>query len=203
MLDPTPAIPLEPPAPVRVEVDAMLAELARDGRSALDAVGRGSSPSVKPPKIRYSHEAMADMILQEPWISQNEIAARFGYSPSWVSTIITSDGFQSFLAARQAELVDPSLRLTLQERLRALTTQSLKVLQDKLSKPADQVSDNLALRTLELGSKALGLGQAAPPPPPADSQAHLATLAERLVRLQPRRDLQPIEDAVIVREDAA
>ena len=187
--------PLPPAAP---EVDAMLAEMAKDGQAALDRVGRGGVPSVRPPKIRYTHEGMADLILENPWISQNQLAAHFGYSPAWISTIITSDAFQALLAARRQELVDPELRLTLEERFRALTTQSLKVLQEKLARPADQVSDQLVLRAAELGAKSLGIGAHAPPPPPPNPAEYLPAVAERLLRLQGRQVPQPIEDATVV-----
>lgn len=178
--------------------DALLAEMAQDGRAALDRVGRGSTPSVRPPKIRYTHEAMADLILENPWISQNQLAAHFGYSPAWISTVITSDGFQSFLAARKAELVDPELRLTLEERFRALTTQSLKVLQDKLSRPADQVSDQLVLRAAELGAKSLGIGAHAPPPAQPVAADYLPAIADRLSRLIGQPRAQPVSDAQII-----
>lgn len=171
-------------------VDAMLAEMAADGRAALDKVGKGSSPSVAGvvPKMRYTHEAMADMIIAEPWISQNALAARFGYSPGWISTVITSDAFQAMLAARKEELLDPELRATLEERAKALAHQSFRVLQEKLSRPADLVPDNLALRAAELSGKLLGMGSAAPPPPPpATPGAHLMVLAERLVLLGGRK----------------
>lgn len=197
MLDPTPAIPLTPP-PASHDVDAMLAEMARDGRQAIDKVGRGSMPSVRPPKMRYTHEGMADLILENPWISQNQLAAHFGYSPAWVSTIITSDAFQAILASRRAELVDPELRLTLEERFRALTAQSLRVLQEKLARPADQVSDQLVLRAAELGAKSLGIGAHAPPPPPPNPAEYLPAIADRLMRLQGRPRAPEVVDAVVV-----
>src|SRR2546421_725388 len=53
--------------------------------------------------LRYTHEAMVDMLIAEPWISQNELAARFGFSPSWISTVICSDAFQAKLAERRGE----------------------------------------------------------------------------------------------------
>lgn len=189
---------LAPRPPAAPEVDAMLAEMAKDGQAALDRVGRGGVPSVRPPKIRYTHEGMADLILENPWISQNQLAAHFGYSAAWISTIITSDAFQALLAARRQELVDPELRLTLEERFRALTTQSLKVLQEKLARPADQVSDQLVLRAAELGAKSLGIGAHAPPPPPPNPAEYLPAVAERLLRLQGRQPSQPVEDATVV-----
>lgn len=190
----------ESPTPPAAEVDAMLAQMAVEGRTALEAVGRGSSPSVRPPKIRYTHEAMADLILENPWISQNQLAAHFGYSPAWISTVITSDAFQALLASRREELVDPELRITLQERFKALCTQSLRVLQEKISKPADLVNDQLVLRTAELSAKSLGLGVAAPSPAAPDPAKYLPELAERLLRLGGRMPTGQAEDAVIVGE---
>lgn len=148
----------------------------------------------RPPKMRYSHEGMADMLATNPWMTQNELAFQFGRTPAWVSVIVTSDAFQALLARRKAELVDPELRLTLQERFQAMTTKSLQVLQEKLAKPADQVSDQLALRAAELGAKALGLGGNAAPPPAPNPAEYLPALAERLMRLRSG----PVEDARLV-----
>ncbi|TXH42202.1 MAG: hypothetical protein E6Q97_36000 [Desulfurellales bacterium] len=173
------AIPSLSPA---ADVDAMLAQMAAGASTALDrATGPFSNQSIA--KVRYSHKAMADLIIESPWISQNQLAAHFGYSPSWVSTMLASDAFQSYLAARQEELVDPTLRLTLQERARALLEQSFRVLQEKISKPADQVPDMLALRAGEMAGKLLGMGTAPPPAPPPAPGAHLSQLAERLAML--------------------
>jgi hypothetical protein len=154
--------------------------------------------SAKPPKIRYSHEAVIDMLIVEPGVTQREIASRIGYSESWLSTVMCSDAFQARLAERREEVVDPLVKMTLQERFRALTTRGLDVLQEKLSGPASLVPDNLALRAVELGAKAGsigGFGNAAPiyTPPPAD---YLEQLKTRLLDLQ-RQCRPPIEGEVI------
>lgn len=132
-------------------------------------------------KMRYSHEAMVDLIVSNPWISQNQLAAHFGYSPSWVSCVIASDAFQATLAKRREEVIDPAMKATIEERFRALVVRSLEVLTNKLNAPV--VSDNVALRAAELGAKALGIGGNAPPPPPPASD-RLTILAERLIVLQ-------------------
>ncbi len=137
-------------------------------------------------KVRYSHDAMIDMIVANPWVSQNHLAQVFGYTPAWVSLVMSSDAFKERLAARKAELVDPALVASIEERFRAMVTRSLEVLQEKLSAPASVVPDNLALRAVELGAKALGLGGNAPPPPVQVPSDHLDKLAQRLVALQQR-----------------
>jgi hypothetical protein len=107
------------------------------------------------------------MLIADPTISQNSIAAYFGRTPTWISIVINSDAFQSYYAARKAEVVDPELVASIRERFQALTVRSLQVLQEKLTRPADQIPDNLALKAAELGAKGLGVGGNAPPPAPA------------------------------------
>ena len=135
-------------------------------------------------RMRYTHDAMVDLIVTNPAISQNELAEQFGYTPSWVSLVMSSDAFKERLAARKEELVDPAIRATLAERFDAVVTKSLEVLLEKLSKPVSAIPDNLALRAAELGAKALGLGGNAVPVAPALPPDHLDQLAKRLVSLQ-------------------
>lgn len=131
-------------------------------------------------KLRYTHTDAIDFIIANPGVSQNDLAARYGYSPGWFSNVMASDAWQSALAARRTELVDPALVATIEERFRSITLLSLERLQQKLAAP--QVSDNVVLKAAELGAKALGVGgNAAPAPPAAD---HLAQLANRLIDLQ-------------------
>lgn len=131
-------------------------------------------------KVRYTHTDMIDFIIANPGVSQNELAARYGYTPGWTSRVMSSDAFQSAMAARREELIDPGLAATIDERFRALTNRSLDRLMEKLDAP--QVSDQVVLRAVELGAKAMGVGgNAAPVAPPQD---HLAILANRLIALQ-------------------
>lgn len=137
------------------------------------------APSVG--KLSYSHEALIDLIVANPWMDQNALAAKFGYTPGWISRIIGSDAFQAKLASRREEIVDPAIKATIEERFRALVVLSLERLHEELAKPA--VNPQVALKAAELGAKALGLGGHAPQQsaPPED---RLARLAERLLILQ-------------------
>ena len=131
-------------------------------------------------KIRYSHEDMIDFIITQPGCSQGDVARRYGYTESWVSLVMSSDAWKSAMAKRREELVDPTLLITINERFAAMTQRSLERLMEKLDAP--QVSDNVVLRAVELGAKAMGVGgNAVVTPPPAD---HLAQLANRLIDLQ-------------------
>lgn len=189
-----PFVPVTP-RPAAPEDNATVDELLLEMQEA------GAKPAVRgarPPKMRYSHKAMADMLVANPWMSQNELAVIFGRSHAWVSTIVCSDAFQALLASRREELVDPELRLSLEERFRAVATKSLQVLQEKLSRPTAEVADNLVLRAVELSAKGLGIGGNAPPPPPPDPAEYLPAVAERLMRLQGRMPVPDVSDAKVI-----
>ena len=132
-------------------------------------------------KLRYTHTDAIDFIIANPGISQNAVAARYGFSPGWLRNVMASDAWQSAMAARRAEMIDPTLAATIEERFRGVTILSLERLHQKLSAP--QVSDNVVLKAVELGARSLGLGTTPPPPP---NQDHLAQLANRLIDLQSR-----------------
>lgn len=106
-------------------------------------------------KVRYSHDAMIDLIIENPTISQNAMAAHFGYTPGWVSQIINSDAFRERLAERKDELVDPRIRTSIEERIRALADKSIEVLLQKLHETSNM---NVAVRALDVATRSLGYG---------------------------------------------
>src|ERR1700688_3901505 len=60
-------------------------------------------------QVRYTHDDMVDTIIANPVITQNELAARYGYTASWISQVITSDAFQARLHERKDQLTDPTI----------------------------------------------------------------------------------------------
>ena len=106
-------------------------------------------------RVKYSHDAMIDLLIANPAISQNEIAATFGYTVPWVSRIMNSDAFQARLALRKEELLDPVIVASIEEKFRALASKSHDVVLDKLSVSN---SAELGLKALEISAKALGYG---------------------------------------------
>lgn len=118
------------------------------------APGPGRGGAIQ--KVRYTHDAMIDMIVGNPWVSQGELARTFGFTEGWVSQVIASDAFQARLAERRAEIIDPTLRATIEEKFKGLIERSYRVLMRKLE--ADKVSDETALKTLEIASRAAGYG---------------------------------------------
>ena len=109
-------------------------------------------------KVSYTHEAMIDLILQEPTVTQVELAEVFGYSIGWVQTVLSSDSFRARLAERKAALVDPAIANSLNERLQTVAIKSLDLVSEKLSveQSAAYAMDALGLvsRSLNLKPKA-------------------------------------------------
>jgi hypothetical protein len=139
--------------------DALLAELERPFLERGDPLppARAARPLAPGPrKLNYTHEDCIDAILANPAVTQNELAARYGYTASWISLIINSDAFQAALAKRRDEVISPELRATVEERFRALITESQRVLHEKLLQP--NCPPALALGVLGTASKALGYG---------------------------------------------
>lgn len=106
-------------------------------------------------KITYTHDAMIDVILQEPTVTSKELSELFGYSPGWVSRILASDAFQARLAERKSALIDPVIAQSVNTRMKAVVIQATGIMQDKLDAEA---SASYAMEALGLASKALGLG---------------------------------------------
>lgn len=140
--------------PDLTSVDQMTGELSRMPNEP--AWTRQPGQVIK--HLRYTHDAVIDAIIENPSISQNNLAAIFGYTPGWISQVMSSDAFKNKLELRKEELVDPQIRLSLNERFNALVGRSLDVLQEKLMMP--NPDPELALRAAALGAKALGLGAA-------------------------------------------
>ena len=107
-------------------------------------------------RVSYTHEAMIDLILQEPSVRTHELAALFGYSAGWVSRILASDSFQSRLAAKRMKLVDPHIAHSINERLRSVAIHSLSIVSEKLE---SEQSASYALEALGISSRALGLSK--------------------------------------------
>ena len=107
-------------------------------------------------KPSYTHEAMVDMLVVNPMISQAALARHFGYTEGWVSRILRSDALQEMLAARRKEMIDPIVAQSLEKSFEALASRSAAVLMDKLDLPT--VTADVAVKTLEVSSRALGYG---------------------------------------------
>jgi hypothetical protein len=146
--------------------------------------------------LNYSHSAMIDAILANPWIHQNQLAAMFGYSASWISTIMATDAFQAKLAERKDALVDPRLRATIEEQVKGLFGRSMEILREKLAVPAANVPDQLAIQTFSQSARALGYGARPEPKVEVNITNQIETHADNLVQLL-RREKAKVEEEPI------
>jgi hypothetical protein len=60
--------------------------------------------AIQPKSWRWNYDAIIDEMLAFPELTQNEIAARLGYSAPWLSTIVNCDMFRERLAIRRNAL---------------------------------------------------------------------------------------------------
>lgn len=156
-------------------VDELLGEMVRAAPSHAPTMGNLQ-------KVGYTHTDMIDYIIAHPGCTNGELAIRYGYTQGWVSNVMASDAWKSAMAARREELVDPVLHASLNERFEGMTRRSLERLQEKLDAP--NVSDQVVLKAVELGAKAMGIGGNAASQPAAQPSDHLAILASRMLALQ-------------------
>jgi hypothetical protein len=108
-------------------------------------------------KVRYSHDAMIDVLLVNPTIKQNDLALIFDRTPTWISLVINSDAFQARLDERQREVIDPIIRNEVELRLKAAANASLDRILDKLTGPLP-VTDDFLIQSAKLATGALGYG---------------------------------------------
>lgn len=83
-------------------------------------------------RLTYTHDAVIDLILHEPTVTQKELAEIFDKSPAWVSRVLAADSFQARIAERKSQLIDPQIAQSLNERLKGVTIQSLEIISEKL-----------------------------------------------------------------------
>lgn len=86
-----------------------------------------------PQRVNYRWEAIADLMLSSPHLKQGEIAARLGYTQSWVSQIMNSDAFRDYYNRRREGLnedIDDAISTTLADLARVATEKSIKRIQD-------------------------------------------------------------------------
>ena len=131
---------------------------AESGEDCVDEQGAagGAEAGQAIAKVSYSHDALIDLILANPQVTQRALAKQTGYSEGWLSRVIASDAFQERLASRRGNTVEPLIAASLDERLRAVGMRSADVLMDKLDQPNPPAA--LAVEGLKLTSRALAYG---------------------------------------------
>jgi hypothetical protein len=115
------------------------------------AMAQDSSNTLK--KLTYTHEAMIDLILQEPTVTYKELAEVFSFSEGWISRVVASDSFQARLSERKASLIDPLIARSLNDRLRGVAVKAIDLVNEKLS--AEEAGAAYALDALGIATSAM------------------------------------------------
>lgn len=109
-------------------------------------------------KLSFTHEAMIDLMIAQPGLTNQQLAEAFGYkSGAWISTIKGSDIFQAKLAERNTQMADPVLRMELEERLRSAGKRALEKIMERME---ETPSEEFLLGTAKLAAQAYGARQA-------------------------------------------
>ena len=126
-----------------------------DPFAALLVADRAGGPA--PPARVYSHDELIDEIIRDPRATRYELARRFGRGHAWIGQVMSSNMFQARLAERRAEILDPVLVATVEERLEAVARAATDVLLEA------QLTPDQAIKALAEAVKGLGLGGAKGP----------------------------------------
>lgn len=87
-------------------------------------------------RMSHTHEQIINWLLLNPEKSLRECADFFGYTQSWLSTLIHSDLFQARLRERQQE-VAARVTATIPEKLQAVANIALEKLGEMVAKSED------------------------------------------------------------------
>ena len=154
-------------------------------------VSKATARAAATAKPAYTPDALVQLMIDHPEYSHAQFAAAFGYKASWFAAVLVSDRFQKALDPRRHEVSNPALTGTMQDMFQAMTVQAVVVLQSRLENP--QASEDLIIKAINSGVKALGMGTAAALPPPPQQKPTLTDLASRLsvpklIEATPARD---------------
>lgn len=141
---------------IELDIDAFIARHKEKGARQYDGT---ASAAAAIQRVHWHHDLMIKVMLTNPQWSQGDLAKHFGYTQAWISRIINSDAFRARYAELKADLIDPTVIMTLDENIRVLANRSAQVLLEKLESTH---SPEIAMKALELGAKALGYGARQP-----------------------------------------
>lgn len=156
------------------------------GRTVIEVPAQvAASPQTNLPALQdrpaVNFEELVEWIVAHPGATHGEISSAYGRAAGWFSTVLVMAEFQAALEPRRAEILNPAVTATIEERFQALLIRSVDVLQTKMSVAAP--GDALVLEAAKLGVRALGLGNQGREGPAQAAPHSLETLADRLTSL--------------------
>lgn len=140
-----------------------------------------NAPTV-PDLKRPWHEVIIDLWVANPLMKQGEIAKALGKTESWLSIVVNNDAFRMKYKERKAELVDPEIMASVDEKLKTVVAKASDALLKRLTESPAAFSVRDLNQTINATARAAGMGVASAPvmqqtlyvipaPPPAKTVA--------------------------------
>lgn len=104
---------------------------------------RGTMSSILKRGMTPTHEMMGEWILENPGGTLLEMGAFFGYSESWLSQVVNSDMFKSYMAGRMKD-VQAYVSMDIPQKMAHLAEISIERMTEvmKKSEDADVIKDS-------------------------------------------------------------
>ena len=109
-------------------------------------------------KLSHQHVAMVEWLAVNPAAKQSDLARHFGLSMGRCYRVTRMPAFQEALRIRCRDMLDPEVVIGVTEKLEAVGLRALEVLAEKLDVDAEEISENLLLRALDISLRGMGLG---------------------------------------------
>jgi hypothetical protein len=119
-------------------------------------------------KLRIPHHAILDLMLANPFMTQNDIAKEAGYSVSWLSVLVNSDSFKSELNKRRTELNEVlavEIQTDVTANLRSLALGGINKTKELI---ANSINLEQVTSATESALKLLGYGEQKKPQDPSN-----------------------------------
>lgn len=84
-------------------------------------------------RVRIKHSAVMDFMLANPTMPQHAVAAYFGITEPWLSTVINSHAFQAELKRRQEKLFD-NVIIPIRQQVEGVARLALDKIEETLQK---------------------------------------------------------------------
>lgn len=141
--------------PTDADFQAMVQGLEDESRERREARSLSPAPRVELQNISHVHEAVMNWMIANPQRSMADCAREFGYTQSWLSTMVHSNLFQARLKEKQ-DIVFNGLAGTLNEKLAAAADIGVTKLTAQLEKSEDpkfiKETTNMMLDKLGFGA---------------------------------------------------
>jgi hypothetical protein len=110
-------------------------------------------------KVSWWHQSLVDWMLANPDKNQNDCAAHFTVTPSYLSVVLNSDAFKDYFNARRAEHNEEVSKSVI-ERVEELAGTALDVLNARIAAERETVGLSVVTDAAEMALKAMGFGAA-------------------------------------------